>query len=111
MAEQLDKDGNPITRVRSFNPEKFFAAYRAEFGALTTAQTSGLESLLSSMEQDRDISNIKQFAYMLATLKHETANTFHPRSVPAALHCGGAVDETRCENDNERRAYCEGSFA
>lgn len=80
MSEQLyDDDGNPINNtVRSFNRDKFFAAYRAAFGALTAAQTSGLESLLESMEQDGSISNVKQFAYMLATLKHETANTFHP---------------------------------
>lgn len=78
MAEQFDKDGNPITTIRSFNRENFFDAYRAAFGSLTTAQVSGLESLLESMEQEQNISNIKQFAYMLATLKHETANTFHP---------------------------------
>lgn len=78
MSEQFDKDGNPITTIRSFNREKFFAAYRAAFGALTAAQVSGLESLLESMELDQNISNVKHFAYMLATLKHETANTFHP---------------------------------
>lgn len=78
MAEQFDKDGNPITTFRDFNREDFFDAYRTAFGSLTAAQVSGLESLLSSMEQDNNISNIKHFAYMLATLKHETANTFHP---------------------------------
>ncbi len=78
MAEQFDKDGNPINTVRSFNREKFFQAYRAAFGALNSAQVSGLESLLESMEAEQNISNLKQFAYMLATLKHETANTFRP---------------------------------
>ena len=78
MAEQFDKDGNPITTFRSFNREKFFAAYRATFGALTSAQVSGLESLLEAMELDQNISNVKHFAYMLATVKHETANKFHP---------------------------------
>lgn len=78
MAEQFDKDGNPITTYRNFDSKKFFAAYKAEFGSLTTAQVNGLESLLQSMEMDENISNLKQFAYMLATLKHETANTFHP---------------------------------
>jgi predicted chitinase len=79
MSAQFDKDGNPIsTTVRSFNHDKFFAAYRTEFGSLTSAQVSGLESLLSAMEQDKEVSNLKHFAYMFATLKHETANTFHP---------------------------------
>jgi predicted chitinase len=78
MAEQFfDKDGNPISG-RKLDREKFFAAYRKYFGALTSAQTAGLESLLKSMEDDSNISLITQFAYMLATLKHETANTFRP---------------------------------
>lgn len=78
MSEQYDKDGNPITTVRDFDRDSFFSAYRSAFGSLTSTQLSGLESLLSSMEQDNNTSNIKHFAYMLATLKHETANTFHP---------------------------------
>lgn len=78
MSEQFDKDGNPITTARSFNHDKVFATYRAEFGSLTVSQMSGLESLLSSMEQDKEIDCTNYLAYMLATLKHETANTFQP---------------------------------
>ena len=78
MSELLDDDGNPIDTARSFNRSPFFAAYRAAYGALTSAQVSSLESLLESMEQEQEISNVKQFAYMFATIKHETANTFHP---------------------------------
>lgn len=78
MSEQYDKDGNLITTYRDFNRDDFFAAYRSAFGSLTTTQVSGLESLLASIEADAEISYVNHFAYMLATIKHETANTFHP---------------------------------
>lgn len=78
MTTQFDKDGNPINTVRNFNRDDFFATYRSEFGSLTSGQVTGLESLLSAMEQDDKVSNINYFAYMMATVKHETANSFHP---------------------------------
>ena len=78
MSEQYDRDGNPIDTARGFDREIFFSVYRDLFGSLSSTQVSGLESLLSSMEVERNISSMNQFAYMLATLKHETANTFHP---------------------------------
>jgi predicted chitinase len=80
MGEQYDKDGNLITTVRDFDRDSFFSGYRSAFGSLTSTQVSGLESLLSAMEQDDNISTIRHLAYMLATVKHETANTFHPIS-------------------------------
>ncbi len=64
--------------VRRINRQKFFAGYKAAFGSLTQGQVSGLESLLSSLERDKEIAYITYMAYMLATLKHETADTFQP---------------------------------
>jgi putative chitinase len=66
------------TLVRRFNRQKFFDGYKAAFGGLTQSQVSGLESLLSSLEQDKDLTYVTYMAYMLATLKHETADNFQP---------------------------------
>jgi hypothetical protein len=66
------------TLVRRINRQKFFAGYKTAFGGLTQGQVSGLESLLSSLERDKELPYITYMAYMLATLKHETADTFQP---------------------------------
>lgn len=58
----------------------FFDTYRKKFGKLTQGQVEGLNSLLSSFENDKELSNINEMAYMLATVKHETANKFKPIS-------------------------------
>ncbi len=64
--------------VRRINRQKFFAGYKTAFGGLTQGQVSGLESLLFSLERDKELPYITYMAYMLATLKHETADTFQP---------------------------------
>ncbi len=80
----LDKDGSiipdgtEITENEQFNRKKFFTAYREVFGSLKQHQVNGLGSLLMSFEQDEDITNLQYMAYMLATIKHETANRFQP---------------------------------
>lgn len=68
----------PPTLVRQFNRQTFFAGYKKAFGGLTQSQVAGLNALLSSLEQDAELPYCTYMAYMLATLKHETANTFHP---------------------------------
>jgi LysM repeat protein/predicted chitinase len=77
----LDKDGAIIdesTYVEQFNRRKFFGKYRRVFGSLSQVQVNGLNSLLESFERDSDITRIQHIAYMLATIKHETANRFQP---------------------------------
>jgi len=80
----LDKDGSiipdntEITEEEQFNRKKFFTAYRETFGSLRQHQVNGLGSLLMSFEQDKEITNLQYMAYMLATVKHETANRFQP---------------------------------
>ena len=47
---------------------------------------AGLEHILGLMEQDADLSDIRHAAYMLATVKHECADTWAPiieRGTPA----------------------------
>lgn len=57
---------------------KFIDGYTAAFGALNAAQTAGLDALLAAAEGDADITDLRWLAYMLATVKHECAGTWHP---------------------------------
>ena len=56
----------------------FFNGYRAAYGRLTQGVVSGLELLGRNMESDPDLKNLQWAAYMLATVKHECANTWQP---------------------------------
>ena len=49
---------------------KFFDGYRAAFGSMGQLQVDGLEFLLSKLESDSF--SLKQIAYILATIHHET---------------------------------------
>lgn len=64
----------------SFDNDKFLAAYSAAFAAqvLSPAAIDGLTTLLNSLGRDQDVTDIRWAAYMLATVKHECANTWHP---------------------------------
>lgn len=62
----------------NFNRKEFFARFRESFGALSQPQVNGLEALLSAMEADDTIEDVRHFAYMLATTKHECADRWHP---------------------------------
>ena len=58
--------------------EKFISLYKSQYGALNSSQSSGLGTLLGFLEQDRDVSDLRWAAYMLATVKHECANQWQP---------------------------------
>lgn len=65
------------------NKEGVFKSYRKEFGTIATTQKAqAIENLLNMIEADLNnwFSNvgIRQMAYMLATVKHETADTYEP---------------------------------
>lgn len=62
----------------NFNREIFFSMYMEEYGALNTSQLWGLEKLLDFIDRDPDINDVRWAAYMLATVKHECANTWKP---------------------------------
>ena len=57
---------------------KFINLYKSQYGALNGSQTSGLGALLSFLEQDRGVGDLRWAAYMLATVKHECANQWQP---------------------------------
>lgn len=72
--------------MKAVQRKAFFDAYRAAFGTLKQSQVSGLESLLLSLEADAAVTDIRGAAYMLATVKHECADTWLPvveRGTPA----------------------------
>ena len=59
-----------------FNRATFWGEYRKRFGKPTQAKVDAIEFLLTGFEtQWKDL---RQIAYALATIKHETANTFLP---------------------------------
>jgi putative chitinase len=64
--------------MQAIDRKKFFDAYREAFGALEQGQVEGLESLLTSLEVDERVQDLRWAAYMLATTRHETAKTFQP---------------------------------
>ncbi len=55
----------------------FFDGYRAAWGKLEQSQVDGLETLLSLIEADNP-ADARVVSYLLATVKHECANTWHP---------------------------------
>lgn len=65
-----------------FNRERFFAVRRQLFkDALEQSQVDGIEEILGFIEADtgwRPGTAISEAAYLLATVKHECANTFKP---------------------------------
>lgn len=62
-----------------FDHKTFFDKYKQLFNVkLKQSQVDGIESLLTSIEQDPDITDVRWAAYMLATVKHECAETWQP---------------------------------
>lgn len=61
-----------------FNHTTFFDGYRGIYGKLNQTQVSGLDNLLGYIELDNDVTDVRWAAYMLATVKHECADTFQP---------------------------------
>lgn len=60
------------------NKELFIFLYQNEYGDLKESQRKGMLYLLSQLEQDNTILDIRHVAYMLATVKHECAGTWQP---------------------------------
>jgi large-conductance mechanosensitive channel len=62
-----------------FDHKKVFDGFKQLFvPQMTHEQTSGLEFLITSFEQDAIWSDVRYIAYALATVWHETAYTFQP---------------------------------
>ncbi len=62
-----------------FDRALFFAAYRRAYPSrLSQSQVDGLNTLLVSIESDTHLEDLRHVAYMLATVKHECADTWQP---------------------------------
>jgi hypothetical protein len=71
--------GKPqVQGAMAFDPSTFLGLYMKELGALNQSQVDGLEQLLTFIELDPDVTDIRWAAYMLATVKWECADTWQP---------------------------------
>jgi len=61
-----------------YNHQVFSAEYEKVYAKLNAAQFQGLDQVLGFVQIDPDVNDDRWVAYMLATLKHECANTFTP---------------------------------
>jgi putative chitinase len=62
----------------NINHTKFYNGFRDAFGTIKQDMVTGLELLGRQMETDATITDLRWAAYMLATVKHECANTWRP---------------------------------
>lgn len=61
------------------NRQKFWKKYKEVFGKFTLSHYKGTESIFDAWEKNKiGLTDIRFLAYMLATAKHETANTMQP---------------------------------
>lgn len=58
--------------------DKFYSAYREVFGKIRHSQVEGLDTILGLINNDSDKYSTRHLAYLLATIKHECANTWKP---------------------------------
>ena len=61
-----------------FNHTTFFNGYKGVYGKVNQQQVSGLDNLLGYIELDSEVTDLRWAAYMLATVKHECADTYQP---------------------------------
>ncbi|MGZ3184026.1 MAG: hypothetical protein ACXU8N_16425 [Telluria sp.] len=61
-----------------FNHQAFFAAYEERFAPLPVPRRAGLDQLLGFLQLDPDVPDLRSAAYLLATVKHECADTWLP---------------------------------
>jgi len=101
-----DPVGEPVDaspgRVR-FDRTRFFAGYRSRFGRLSQEQVEGLEELLAGMESDPEVTDIQVMAYMLATVKHETADRFKPITEYGSRSYFNRYDPVLADTEARRR--------
>ena len=106
---------------------KFMDLYNAQYGALAGSQASGIDALLGFLEQDKDVSDVRWAAYMLATVKEECADTWqpieewgkgqgHPYGDPVTVtgsdgrtyvntYCGRGYVQLTCEANYQNMSY------
>ena len=61
-----------------YDHQAFATAYQKSFAKLNASQFQGIDQILGFAQIDPEIDDDRWVAYMLATIKHECANTFTP---------------------------------
>lgn len=73
---------NPAIKLSStfcsILPNRFITLYNKQYQPLSPPRHKGLTDLLGFFARDKDITNIRWMAYMLATTMHETDRTWLP---------------------------------
>ncbi len=70
---------NPLsTPFTGLDEAEALEIYQLSYGPLTPSQREGFSFLITSMAQDTQLTNLRWAAYMLATVKHECAETWRP---------------------------------
>jgi hypothetical protein len=69
--------GEPV-RLTPEQRTSFFDNYQQAFGTVDTETRQRLTSIFDLLERNPEISDIRTLAYTLATIKHETNDTFRP---------------------------------
>lgn len=62
--------------MSTINRTKFFTCY--PFRPLSQSQVDNLNFILDKLDATESITRLNEYAYVLATIKHETADTFAP---------------------------------
>src|SRR5262245_39723174 len=61
-----------------FDPERFMRAFGERFGAPTERRAAAIRVLLAAIGRDPGFTVLRHVAYLLATIKWETRQTFEP---------------------------------
>lgn len=64
--------------MNKIDRDRFFFHFQETRGMLSPSAKGGLEYLLTCLEADNHITDLRHAAYLLATTQHETAGTFRP---------------------------------
>lgn len=68
-----------MAQIGNINADSFVAQYRTAFNdRLNPRADAGMRALIAAINADDDITDPRWIAYILATIKHECANTWLP---------------------------------
>jgi len=76
----LPRPGGPVVPVKATDVAVFFERYERAFGTLTQSAMDNLTQLFQYLSKDASAQDVRQVAYVLATIRYETGNSFLPRT-------------------------------
>jgi hypothetical protein len=75
---ELEKKTEADKGKLDFDKDEFLAQYAKQFGKVGTSKKAAIRQLLTYIDYDQYVSDLRWAAYMLATVKHECADTWRP---------------------------------